>query len=236
MKKALSLVLASVMVLALAACGSANSAGGSSTAGADTTGNPAVNVSFALMLADDHPQTVAARTVMVEEVSEATDGMFTIDVQSNGALGSDAETVEAATMGTMYMTGPSAATLATIDNNWYILDVPYVFTSVEQARAALDGELGQFLSDSLEETAGLICLGFGESGMRALSNNKKEITSPSDLKGMKIRVLENKYHLATFEALGATPTPMAFSEVYTALQTGQIDGCLLYTSDAADEL
>lgn len=119
---------------------------------------------------------------------------------------------------------PAAATLASFDPNWYILDVPYVFTSPEMARAALDGELGAFLSKSLEETCGLICLGQGESGMRNLSNNLRPVHSLADIKGMKIRTLENKYHLATFQALGTNPTPMAFAEVYTALQTNQIDG------------
>ena len=102
--------------------------------------------------------------------------------------------------------------------------MPYVFMSKEQARAALDGDLGQYLSDSLEASCGLICLGYGESGMRQLSTGSKKVTTPADLSGLKIRVLENKYHLATFEALGANPTPMAFSEVYTALQMNQVDG------------
>lgn len=190
----------------------------------DDKNNPDIAVSFAIMLADDHPHTIAAKTVMAKKVAEKTGGKFIINVQNNGVLGSDSETVEAASMGTMYMTGPAAATLATIDLNWYILDIPYVFTSAQQAREALDGELGEFLSSSLEKSAGLMCLGFGESGMRALSNNKREIRTVSDLKNMKIRTIENKYHLATFTAMGANPTPMAFSEVYTALQTGQIDG------------
>lgn len=239
MKRKLTLILVCAMLLGiLSACGG-NSGGGSSnggTNGASSGGisggsvvaaddeNPTVSVSFALMLADDHPHSIAATTVMAAEVAEATGGKFTIDVQTNGSLGSDAETTEATTMGMMYMTGPTAATLATLDPNWYILDVPYVFTTKEQIRNALDGELGEYLSNSLEESVGLICLGFGESGMRGLSNNVREITSPADLSGMKIRTLENKYHLATFAAIGANPTPMAFGEVYTALQTGQIDG------------
>lgn len=185
---------------------------------------PKVSATFCNMLATDHPQSVAAAKVLAKEVSEKTGGKFTIGVQFNGALGSDSETVEATIMGNMYMTGPSAATLATIDKDWYILDVPYVFLSKEHARRALDGDLGKYLSESLEKSRGLICLGYGESGMRNLSNNKREIKSVSDLSGLKIRVLENKYHLATFKALGTNPTAMAFAEVYTALQMNQIDG------------
>lgn len=185
---------------------------------------PKASATFCNMLATDHPQSVAAANVLVKEVAAKTGGKFTIDTQFNGALGSDSETLEATIMGNMNMTGPAAATVATVDPNWYILDVPYVFLSKEQARAALDGELGDFLSKSLEKKRGLICLGFGESGLRNLSNNVKAIKSPADLTGMKIRVIENKYHLATFKALGANPTAMAFGEVYTALQTHQIDG------------
>ena len=233
MRKLTAMVLAGIMACSfLSGCGGSKTATPQSTAKAaeepaasgDSGDMPKVTATLAIMLAPDHPQCISAQNVLAKKVSEATTGNFTIDVQTNGALGSDAETVEATIMGTMYMTGTSAATLATVDPNWYILDIPYVFTSKEQARDALDGKLGEYLSKSLEETCGMICLGFGESGMRNLSNNSKEITSPADLSGMKIRVLENKYHLDTFQILGANPTAMSFSEVYTAMQTKQIDG------------
>lgn len=226
MKRTLAFLIAVMLIVYLFTACSSKTASTTQNPSApqSTDEEPTISTSFALMLADNHPHSIAASSVMAKEVSDATNGKFTIDVQTNGSLGSDSETTEATIMGTMYMTGPTAATLATIDSNWYILDVPYVFTSKEQVRNALDSELGEFLSKSLEERAGLICLGFGESGMRGLSNNTKTVTSPADLSGMKIRTLENKYHLATFEALGANPTPMAFSEVYTALQMGQIDG------------
>lgn len=228
MKKTAMLLAAALLLGAASGCGSSGTSGTTAAEAAATGGGSSsgvtVSTTFCNMLATDHPQSVAAAEVLAKEISEKTGGAFTIDVQVNGALGSDAETTEATIMGNMDMTGPACATLATIDPNWYILDVPYVFMSKEQARAALDGELGQYLSDSLEAACGLICLGYGESGMRQLSTGSKKVTSPADLSGMKIRVLENKYHLATFEALGANPTPMAFSEVYTALQMNQIDG------------
>lgn len=226
MKRLAALLMVGMMMCAtLTGCGGNSSTqGGSSAAVSGGDAQPKVSATFCNMLATDHPQSVAASQVLAPEISEKTGGNFTIDVQVNGAMGSDAETTEATIMGNMNMTGPACATLATIDANWYILDVPYVFLSKEHARAALDGELGQYLSDSLEQTCGLICLGYGESGMRNLSNNTVAVTSPADMKGMKIRVLENKYHLAAFTAMGANPTPMAFSEVYTALQMAQIDG------------
>ena len=229
MKKLATLLMVGVMLCTtLVGCGQkaeapAPSAPAASGEAAAPSLDP-VSVTFCNMLATDHPQSVAAFDVLAPMISEKTGGNFTIDVQVNGAMGSDAETVEATIMGTNAMTGPANATLATIDPNWYILDVPYVFLSKEHARAALDGELGQFLSDSLEQTCGLIVLGYGESGMRNLSNKSVAVHSPADMNGMKIRTKENKYHLATFEAFGTNPTPMAFAEVYTALQMGQIDG------------
>ena len=221
MKRTLAILLALCFVLGLAGCSETATAPAASSDGSDL---PEVHITAAIMLADDHPHTIAAKEVMAKMVSEKTNGKFTIDVQNNGTMGSDKETTESCIMGNIEMTLPAAATLSSFDDNWYILDIPYVFTSPAMARAALDGELGKFLSDSLEEKCGLICLGQGESGMRNLSNSVKPVHNLADLKGMKIRTLENKYHLATFAALGANPTPMAFSEVYTALQTKQIDG------------
>ena len=243
MKKLFALMLALVLAFSMTACGGSEettaaaeeettaaaeeettaAAEEETTAAADED-LPEVAITFANMLAPDHPQSVAVETVLCPEISEMTGGKFTITGHYNGELGSDAETTEATIMGTMAMTGPACATISSMDPNWYVLDVPYVFTSAQHARAALDGDLGQFLSDSLEQSVGLVALGFGESGMRHISNDTKEIKSPEDLAGMKIRVLENKYHIATFESYGANPTPMAFAEVYTALQTGQIDG------------
>ena len=233
MKKILVMLLALAMsATMMTGCGSktetaapaAPEAQQAEAAGDAAEDMPEVHVTFCNMLAEDHPQSIAAKEVLAKEVAEATGGKFVIDVQVNGVLGSDAETVEATTMGNMEMCGPAVATLANIDPNWYVLDVPYVFLSPAQARNALDGELGAYLEASLEETAGLTVLAVGESGMRNLSNNTKEVTSPADMAGMKIRCIENKYHLATFSALGANPTPMSFSEVYTAMQTNQIDG------------
>ncbi len=234
MKKVLSLLMILALMLGLAACGgeaeeAAPAADATEDVAEDATEEatedmPEINATLSLMLSDDHPQTIAVRDHFAPMVSELTDGKFIINVQNNGTMGSDAETTEAAIMGNMEMTLPAIATIASFDPNFYILDVPYVFGSQNQVRAALDGELGAFLSDSLESTSGLICLGYPESGMRNLSNNTGSVYSPDDIAGMKIRVLENKYHVATFEALGANPTPMAFSEVYTGLQTNQIDG------------
>ena len=86
-------------------------------------------------------------------------------------------------MGNMDMTGPACATLASMDPNWYVLDLPYVFQTKEQAREALDGDLGQYLSDSLEKSNGLICLGFGESGMRNIPNKYSGPLTLADLSG-----------------------------------------------------
>ncbi|NLW06621.1 MAG: TRAP transporter substrate-binding protein [Clostridia bacterium] len=224
-KKILLLLLAVLcLVLIVAGCGG----GGGKTSGEETPATEDEGKTYVirapLMLDTSHPHYISAETVMKPMIEEGTNGKVKVEVYPNGQLGSDRQTTEACQMGTLEMTLPGLSVIPNFDDSFMILDVPYVFTSVEGCRNALDGKLGQMLSDSLAEKAGMIVLGYGESGFRQLSNNVRPVKSPADMKGMKIRVQENPYQIAIFEALGANPTPMAFGELYTALQQKQVDG------------
>ena len=120
----------------------------------------------------------------------------------------------------------------------FVVDLPFLFRDREHAYKVLDGPIGEGLLDafSVKQIKGLA---FWENGFRQITNNVRPIDKPEDLKGIKIRTMENKIHLAAFRAFGASPTPMAWSEVYTALQQGTIDGqenpiAIVYTSKLAE--
>ena len=104
-----------------------------------------------------------------------------------------------------------------------LLDLPFLFQSDAHAFAVLDGEVGQTLMSSMSE-AGLQGIAFWELGFRNLTNNVRAVVTPEDMAGLKIRTTPNPAHVLAFETLGAQPTPMPFGEVYSALQTGAIDG------------
>ena len=159
-------------------------------------------------------------------LEEMSDGEMTVDIYPSSALGNESDMLDAVSMGTQDMivtsTGPIPA-FANATANWGVLDLPYLFPTYETAYEVLDGEVGQFLLGEFEGT-GVKALGFWENGYRCTTNSKKEIVHPDDLKGMKIRTMENKVHMATYTVLGATPTAMAMGEVFSALQQGTIDG------------
>jgi tripartite ATP-independent transporter DctP family solute receptor len=104
-----------------------------------------------------------------------------------------------------------------------IFDIPFLFSSTAIADKVLDGEIGEILNGFIAEK-GLINLGWGEMGFRQVTNSKKDIRTPADLKGLKLRTMENQIHIATWKALGVNATPMPVSEVFTAIQQGAIDG------------
>jgi len=103
------------------------------------------------------------------------------------------------------------------------MDIPFLFRDSAHARNTLDGQIGKDILNRFNQK-NLVGLTFGEIGFRHITDNKKAIKSADDLRGLKIRTMENPVHLAAFRALGAQPTPMAWTEVMTALQQGTIDG------------
>jgi len=104
-----------------------------------------------------------------------------------------------------------------------IIDIPFLFRDTAHMRAVLQGDIGQELLDKMT-TQGLVGLAWGENGFRHITNNKHPVIRPDDLRGLKIRTLENKTHLLAFRTLGAAPTPMSFPELYGALEQGAVDG------------
>ncbi|MDR1621139.1 MAG: DctP family TRAP transporter solute-binding subunit, partial [Synergistaceae bacterium] len=113
--------------------------------------------------------------------------------------------------------------MANIFPDFFLFDSPYLFLNTEHAYAGLDGPVGKAILKDMEKK-GLRGLAFWENGFRNFTNSKVAVKVPADVKGMKIRTMENDVHLSAWRALGANPTPMAFTELFTALQQGTVDG------------
>lgn len=218
LKKVLSLVIIATMIMSLfAGC---NSSANQNTAKEEVEKEERV-MRIGIGLNEDHPQYKGLEKFK-EELLKRTD---TIDVQlfANSQLGDDRAMMEGLQLGTIEGTCPSTAPIAGFNNDFKVFDFPFLFPDEAGADKILDGEIGQELLDSLSKV-GIKGLVYWENGFRNLTNRDVEVRSPEDMKGLKIRTMENPVHLAAFEALGANPTPMAFGELFTALQQKTVDG------------
>lgn len=157
-----------------------------------------------------------------KQLSDNTDGRVTIEIFPNSQLGSERELVESIQLGNVDMTFVSSAVLGNFNKEFFALDIPFLFKDRESVYRVLDGEIGQDLLASLDKV-GIKGLTYWENGFRQLTNSKKEIKSPDDLKGMKMRTMENEVHIAAWKEEGANPAPLAFGELFTALQQGTFD-------------
>lgn len=155
-------------------------------------------------------------------VKERTKGEVIIQVYPSSQLGNQRDLVEGLTFGTVDMTLTGTAVLGNFIPEVAVFDLPFVFRDIPHAYKALD-TVGMDLCKK-GEGRGMITLAIWENGVRHMTNNKRPIKTPEDMKGLKMRVMEQPVYIEMMKALGASPTPMAMSELYTALQKGVIDG------------
>lgn len=158
-----------------------------------------------------------------ENVKEKSEGRIEISVFHNGQLGSERDNIEACELGNLDIAVVNQSVLANFIPEIAAFDLPYVIEGTEHADKVFMGEIGQDFLKKLEKVE-LKGLGIWESGFRNLTNSKRDINSAEDVKGLRIRVMENEIHQKLWKALGADPVPMAWSEAYTAMQQGAIDG------------
>lgn len=158
-----------------------------------------------------------------ETLERLSDGEFTVSDHPSGSLGGERAMIEGLQIGTVDVVITSTGPLGNFVPETYVLDLPFLFTSYEQARCVLDGEIGQELLDKMGEHD-LVGLSWSENGFRHITNSQRAIAAPEDVSGLKIRTMENRIHQQAFEGLGASPTPMAMPELFTALQQGTVDG------------
>jgi tripartite ATP-independent transporter DctP family solute receptor len=158
-----------------------------------------------------------------KEVEKRTGGRYKIQPFYSGALGAEREATEAVQLGTQELTFTSTGPEPNFVPEVKILDVPFLFRDYGHARAVLDGPIGQELLQKFD-ARGIKALAWGENGFRHMTNSKRAVNGPEDLKGLKMRTMENPVHVQAYKGFGIIPTPMAFSEVFTALQQGTVDG------------
>ena len=161
--------------------------------------------------------------VFAREVAAATNGRIAVEIYPNNALGNERDVIELAIIGAVELTTPSNAPLATFAPELLVFDLPYLFRDRPHMYEVLDGPIGRSFEEPLRERE-LVLLGYFEAGLRHLMTRDRAIERTEDLSGLKIRTMENPLHLRAFEAFGASPLPMAYGEVYTALEQGVIDG------------
>jgi tripartite ATP-independent transporter DctP family solute receptor len=158
-----------------------------------------------------------------EIVEKESGGSIKAEVFSDGVLGGDRQVIEALQMGTVHGTAVSTGVVAAFAPRMDAFDLPFLFKDKATAYKVFDGPIGQEVLKDLPK-AGLIGFSYWENGFRHLTNNKREVKTAEDIKGLKIRTLESKVHVETWKTLGANPTPIAYTQLYSAMEQGVVDG------------
>ena len=229
MKKLFALLLALVMTLSLAACGGskteAPAADSGSSSDQTTTEAPAEAKVLRLSthLSIDH-STMQMAQKFKELLVEKSGGTLDVEFYTDGQLGGQTENCESLKAGTVDMTIIDTGTLANYNTAAGLLDMPYLFSSKEQAVEAVSGDVGKDYMNMVTETTGIRPISLQAIAFRNTLLKDKAISSLADFKGVKVRIPENPSIEACFSALGATPVAIPSGEAYTSVQTGVVDG------------
>jgi TRAP-type transport system periplasmic protein len=158
-----------------------------------------------------------------ELVEEKSNGRMQIDIYPSSQLGNGRDQIEGAQIGSIHFHIGSVAPVTNFAPKFNLLNLPYLFESREHAFKVLDGKIGKDIAADLE-TRGLVNLGYMENGWRHMTNNKQQIKTSEDAASMKLRVQESPPYISFIKALGSTPVPIPFGELYTALEQHVVDG------------
>lgn len=221
MKRIIASILLMVMVFTFAACGgeTGKAEAPGDAANGETGGSVQLRLGHAL--SEGTPANDAIHQ-FCKDVEEKTEGRVSIKDFPNSQLGSETEMLEQVKIKSLESAAIMVGSMQSVDMKMAIEDLPYMWKTIENARAAYDGDFGKELEKIMAEHK-FHGFGFVEWGFRHITNNKKPIVQPEDLKGTKIRVAQTKLRVDAFEQIGALPTVLAFSELYGALQQGVVD-------------
>jgi TRAP-type transport system periplasmic protein len=217
-KRIIALLLAMVMVFTLCACGGGSNG---SSAGDEDVGDETYTIRIACENSDSYPSTLGLYQ-MEKYIESHTDGKVQVEVCASGQLGGEEETLEQVAQGNLEMAVASFAPIVSYVPEFEVMDIPFVYNSYAEAWMVLDSYVGTDLLDKME-SQGLKGLAYMENGMRQVTSNVSAINSVDDFKGVKLRTMQNNNHMASFSALGANPTPVAFSELYISLSQKVVD-------------
>ncbi len=184
-----------------------------------------ITIKFAHGMPPDEEEALHRGVVVFKKmVEQKTAGKVKVELYPANQLGKEREQFEGVKLGTIEMCmiaeGPMAGFLPEI----MVVGIPYLYANEVTAWRSLDGPFGKALFEEMRKKTGVRALGIGENGFRNFTNRVRAIKSPDDMKGLKIRTMENPAHMAMVRALGASATPIAWGEVYMALQQGVVDG------------
>ncbi|CAO1665515.1 TRAP transporter substrate-binding protein [Salinicola sp. NYA28a] len=171
---------------------------------------------------DGYPNSVALKS-FADEVSEKTEGRINPRVYNNAVLGDQPDAIDQARSGALDFGNFNMGPMGPIVPETNVLSLPFLFDSVDQMYRVMDGEIGQRFADALAEKD-LIALSWFGSGARSFYNTDHPIEEPDDVKGLKLRVMNNDLYVQMVDALGGNATPMSYGEVFQSLKTGVIDG------------
>lgn len=164
-----------------------------------------------------------------EEIETALPGRVEVTLFPNRQLGDDKEILEGLQFGTIDLGIITNAVVANVEPTYQLLDLPFLFGNADQAHAVLDGPIGEQLAANLRDD-GIVSLGAAEGGFRNMINNTRPVRTPEDVTGVKYRTMQNPVFIEMFSSLGGSPIPMAWGEVFTAMQQGTVDGLEIPTS------
>ncbi len=173
-------------------------------------------------LSPDSHYSVGAEA-FIAKLEELSGGEFTGSEAPAGQLGGERDMIEGLQIGSLDVVITSTGPLGNFVPEVYALDLPFLFRDYDHARAVLDGDIGDELLAKINENQ-LVGLAWSENGFRHVTNSQRPVRTPADLDGLKLRTMENRVHMEAFSEMGAAPTPMAFPELFTALQQGVVDG------------
>lgn len=219
MKKFGLLLFTILLAVVLVACGESDASSDNGSSSGD---------SYQIVAAHSTAETTSFNEILQyfkTEVEDRSDGRVEVVIHPNAQLGADRELIEGVQTGDITMSLHSTAPAVNFVGDVAVFDVPFLFPDKETARAVVAH--GTPFFDAIaqsQEDKGFKLLGLHDQGFRTLTLNGTKVQEPADLSGIRLRTMENEYHMETWNLLGANPTPLPFNEVYTALQQGTVDG------------